>query len=84
MRTVVEPLFLQYGVDLVLAGHTHAYERTFPVYNFTANACGPVHIAIGDGGNVEGVAAAVSGGDAAVPPGRTSRLSPLAAAGLPL
>ena len=33
----------------------HAYERSHPVYNYTVDPCGPVHITIGDGGNSEGV-----------------------------
>ena len=32
-KDVFEPLFLQYGVDLVLSGHVHAYQRNAPVYN---------------------------------------------------
>jgi hypothetical protein len=31
MRAAMEPLLLQYGVDLVFSGHVHAYERTVPV-----------------------------------------------------
>ncbi len=30
LRAVLEPLFVQYGVSLVLAGHDHFYERTKP------------------------------------------------------
>jgi hypothetical protein len=30
LRTLLEPLFLKYGVDLVLAGHEHFYERIKP------------------------------------------------------
>jgi predicted MPP superfamily phosphohydrolase len=30
LRTVLEPLFIQYGVSLVLTGHDHAYERILP------------------------------------------------------
>lgn len=32
MLTALEPLFYQYGVDLVLTGHEHNYERSYPVY----------------------------------------------------
>ena len=28
----LEPLFYKYGVDIVITGHVHAYERFFPVY----------------------------------------------------
>jgi predicted phosphodiesterase len=30
LRTTLEPLFVKYGVDLVLSGHEHTYERTKP------------------------------------------------------
>jgi predicted phosphodiesterase len=30
LRTVLEPLFVKYGVDVVLNGHEHTYERTKP------------------------------------------------------
>lgn len=56
-RLDTETLLYENGVDLVLNGHVHAYERTFPVYNFTLDDCGPVHITVGDGGNVEKLAA---------------------------
>ena len=29
------------------AGHVHAYERSTPVFNYTVDPCGPVHITIG-------------------------------------
>jgi hypothetical protein len=32
------PLFDRYGVDLVLCGHDHDYERSFPVRGFNRNA----------------------------------------------
>jgi hypothetical protein len=54
MRRALEPVFYQYGVDIVLAGHVHAYERTYPVFNGTVDNCGPTYINIGDGGNYEG------------------------------
>ena len=31
MRQIYEPLFKQYGVDIVFSGHSHAYERTYPM-----------------------------------------------------
>jgi hypothetical protein len=31
IRTVWEPIFDQYQVDLVVNGHVHAYERTYPI-----------------------------------------------------
>ena len=44
-----EPLFKKYNVDMVLAGHVHAYQRTKRIPTGT----GPVYITIGDGGNHE-------------------------------
>jgi hypothetical protein len=38
VRTVWEPIFDQYQVDLVINGHVHAYERTYPIYNGTPTA----------------------------------------------
>jgi predicted phosphodiesterase len=38
LRTLIEPLFLQHGVDVVFAGHEHFYERLKPqqgIYYFT-------------------------------------------------
>lgn len=34
----------------------HAYERSNRVYNYSLDPCGPVHIAVGDGGNREKMA----------------------------
>ncbi|KAL3152817.1 hypothetical protein ABBQ38_012398 [Trebouxia sp. C0009 RCD-2024] len=55
MITAMEPLFYQYGVDVVLTGHEHNYERSYPVYQDKPDNCGPTYIIIGDGGNEEGV-----------------------------
>jgi 3',5'-cyclic AMP phosphodiesterase CpdA len=41
LREVLEPLFLKYGVDVVLSGHEHFYERLKPqkgIYYFIAGA----------------------------------------------
>ncbi|KAJ0010299.1 hypothetical protein Pint_34769 [Pistacia integerrima] len=67
MRVVYEPWFVKYKVDVVFAGHVHAYERSERVsniaYNITNGDCTPVrdesapaYIIIGDGGNQEGFA----------------------------
>ncbi|KAE8666297.1 putative purple acid phosphatase 20 [Hibiscus syriacus] len=56
MKTYMEPLLYKAQVDIVLAGHVHAYERFTRVYNGKADDCGPVYITIGDGGNREGLA----------------------------
>ncbi|KAK4258586.1 hypothetical protein QN277_005021 [Acacia crassicarpa] len=67
MRVMYEPWFVQYKVDVVFAGHVHAYERSERVsnvaYNIVNGQCtpvkdqsAPVYITIGDGGNLEGLA----------------------------
>ena len=55
LRATFEPLFVRYGVDLVVAGHVHHYERTAPVINGTVVAAGPVHVVVGNAGDVEGL-----------------------------
>jgi 3',5'-cyclic AMP phosphodiesterase CpdA len=43
LREVVEPLFIKYGVNVVLAGHEHFYERVKPqkgIYYFISGAGG--------------------------------------------
>ena len=56
-----EPLFNQYGVDILIHGHVHSYERTNPVIQYMADAsgCAPTYVTIGDGGNLEKVGWAV-------------------------
>ena len=56
-RCSYEPLFVQYGVDFLLHGHVHSYERTNPVIQYKADpsGCAPTYITIGDGGNLEKV-----------------------------
>nr|XP_043628276.1 purple acid phosphatase 2-like [Erigeron canadensis] len=67
MRVMFEAWFVKYKVDVVFAGHVHAYERTERVsniaYNIVNGICqpvkdqsAPVYITIGDGGNLEGLA----------------------------
>ncbi|KAH9758883.1 Purple acid phosphatase 10 [Citrus sinensis] len=67
MRVLYEPWFVEYKVDVVFAGHVHAYERSERMsniaYNVTNALCSPVsdqsapvYITIGDGGNQEGLA----------------------------
>ncbi|XP_028782385.1 probable purple acid phosphatase 20 [Neltuma alba] len=56
MKAAMEDLLYEARVDVVFAGHVHAYERFTRVYRDKANSCGPVHITIGDGGNREGLA----------------------------
>jgi 3',5'-cyclic AMP phosphodiesterase CpdA len=43
LRKVVEPIFVRYGVNIVLAGHDHFYERIKPqkgIYYFVSGAGG--------------------------------------------
>jgi len=53
-RSYLEPLLYEYGVDILLGGHIHSYERSFPVYNNTLDDCGMITLNLGDGGNYEG------------------------------
>ncbi|WJX21519.1 hypothetical protein P8452_10946 [Trifolium repens] len=66
MRVMYEPWFVMYKVDVVYAGHVHAYERTERVSNIAYNVVNgictpikdqsaPVYITIGDGGNLGGI-----------------------------
>lgn len=57
MREAMERIFYDSKVDLVLAGHVHAYERSHPVFQGRIVPDAPVYITIGDGGNREGLAA---------------------------
>ncbi|KAL5060231.1 hypothetical protein RYX36_031835 [Vicia faba] len=56
MKASMEDLLYHARVDVVFAGHVHAYERFTRVYKDKSDNCGPVHITIGDGGNREGLA----------------------------
>lgn len=52
LRDTLAPLFERTGVDLVLQGHDHHYERTVPVRRKrpAASGCGPVYVVTGGGG----------------------------------
>ncbi|CAE6917355.1 ACP7 [Symbiodinium sp. CCMP2592] len=58
LRSILEPLLVRYRVDLYLASHVHAYERTFRTLNGSVckadetpdSSCGPVNIVNGDSG----------------------------------
>jgi hypothetical protein len=54
MQASMEPVFYKYKVNIVFAGHVHAYERTYPVYQGQNRPDGIVYVTIGDGGNREG------------------------------
>jgi len=58
LRSFVEDLFMDYGVDLVFTAHVHDYERTWPVYKevaytFYNNPVAPVYVVCGTAGNQE-------------------------------
>ena len=59
LRKKLEEMFMKYHVNLVLQGHVHAYERTYPVYNETLVATNylsptaPTYILQGSSGNRE-------------------------------
>jgi 3',5'-cyclic AMP phosphodiesterase CpdA len=40
LRRVLEPLLIQYGVQVVLSGHDHVYERITPQRGITYFVCG--------------------------------------------
>ena len=50
------PLLTLFYFPLRRAGHVHAFERSVQVLDNRPDACGAVHIVIGDGGNREGLA----------------------------
>lgn len=67
MRIEFESWFVKYKVDVVFAGHVHAFERSYRVSNVAYNIVNadctpvqdksaPVYITVGDGGNIEGLA----------------------------
>ncbi|XP_068473464.1 purple acid phosphatase 22-like [Phaseolus vulgaris] len=56
MRQSMEGLLYKARVDLVFAGHVHAYERFTRIYDNKIDSCGPMYVTIGDGGNREGLA----------------------------
>ncbi|KAL6574983.1 Purple acid phosphatase 22 [Orobanche minor] len=56
MRKALEQVLYRARVDVVFAGHVHAYERFTRVNDNKVDHCGPIHMTIGDGGNREGLA----------------------------
>lgn len=52
LQRALAPLFDAYGVDLVLAGHDHHYERSRPTRagRPVPGGCGPVYLVTGGGG----------------------------------
>jgi len=56
MRDSMEQMLCEAGVDVVFAGHVHAYERISQAHGGEAKAGGITYINVGDGGNREGLA----------------------------
>eukprot|EP00253_Pinus_taeda_P001204 PITA_01204 len=56
MKESMEQVLHDEKVDIVFAGHVHAYEHFTKVFDNQANPCGFVHITIGYRGNREGLA----------------------------
>lgn len=60
-KDVFEPLFIKYGVDLVLSGHSHVYERQTPLANGIIDQAGlnnpkaPWYITNGAAGHYDGL-----------------------------
>jgi hypothetical protein len=51
LRTILEPLLKTFHVDLYLAGHVHAYERTYPIHNGVVHSkTGTIHLLVGTAG----------------------------------
>ena len=49
-RNDLSPLFAQYNVDVVFAGHDHDYERTFAIRDYAPAGRGVMYIVTGGGG----------------------------------
>ena len=47
-------MFYENHVNLVISGHVHAYERSYPIHHSTVRTDGVTYIGIGDAGNKEG------------------------------
>jgi acid phosphatase type 7 len=58
MKQHMEPLFIQYGVNVVVSGHDHAYSRSHPIAFEKVDPLGPVYFTLGAGGNREQLARA--------------------------
>lgn len=56
VRGEMEEILHAAGLDIMFAGHVHAYERSHPVFQQKRVSCGATFINIGDGGNREGLA----------------------------
>lgn len=60
-QDVFEPMFNQYGVDLVISGHAHFYQRNAPLANYSVDPAGlnspkaPWYITNGAAGHYDGL-----------------------------
>merc|ERR1711879_866136 len=54
MKMSMETLLYEAGVNAIIAGHVHSFERTLPMYQNKTNLCGPTYLNMGDAGNREG------------------------------
>ncbi len=54
MKGYMEDLLYKHNVNVIFAGHVHAYERSYPTYKGAVDPKGITYINIGDGGNKEG------------------------------
>ena len=64
IRNIYHPLFDKYGVDLVLNGHNHNYQRTYPVTFNPSKGSQPIvtnHFTTGYQGDKDGVVYAIVG-----------------------
>jgi len=64
LRNIYHPLFDKYGVDLVLNGHNHNYQRTYPVTFNPSKGSEPIvtnQFATGYQGSKDGVVYAIVG-----------------------
>jgi len=64
IRNIYHPLFDRYGVDLVLNGHNHNYQRTYPVTFNSDKKSNPIvtnELATGYQANYDGVVYAIVG-----------------------
>jgi len=52
MKSSLEPLLVEYQVNIVFSGHTHGYSRSYPVAfdEVDQEGMSPIYINIGDGG----------------------------------
>ena len=44
MQSAMEPVLFEHGVDLMFAGHVHAYERCARVLGGRQDACAPMYM----------------------------------------